>query len=294
MLLSIIVTLYNRKDIVVRAIESVTEISKYHDVEVIVIDDGSKDQPLDLLSKYIDDNNVLYFYKENGGAADAKNYGANVAKGNFIVFLDSDDYLVNTEKLVEFIRSEKNKNYDFFYSKSVLIKKGDNLREDVCIASSRLNKNIYDYILEFPLNYPGKPTYVFKREVFIRAKGFTKDFKWGDAMLFWRIFLKDIDCREIDFPTYVYDQSDSGSISRNRNENYFNNVSNTLVTTYSKIERELDVRKYKMNWVLILWLISLRRFDFKNSIYYFLYLAKSPINAVRSAVFVLNKRKIRK
>lgn len=291
MLLSIVITLYNRRDIVVRAIESVLDISNYHDVEVIVVDDGSNDRPLDLLSKYIDDTNIKYFYKENGGAADAKNYGASVAKGEFIIFLDSDDYLFNVEALVDFVKSKKDKNYDFFYSKKVIVKKGNVCREDTIQDSGNLGKNIYDYMLEFPLNYPGKPTYIFKREVFIYSKGFTKEFNWGDAMLFWRIFLKDIRCCEIDFPTYVYDQSGNDSISRNRSYAYYYNVSNTLSVTYLKIESELESRKYKMNWVLVLWMLSLRRFDLKSSFGYFLYIVKNPINAINSSLYILKKRK---
>ncbi|TBL83571.1 glycosyltransferase family 2 protein [Hafnia alvei] len=291
MLLSIIVTLYNRRDIVVRAIESVLDISKYDDIEVVVVDDGSNDRPLDLLSKYIDDTNIKYFYKENGGAADAKNYGASVAKGEFIIFLDSDDYLFNVEALVDFVKSKKDKNYDFFYSKKVIVKKGNVCREDIIQDSGNLGKNIYDYMLEFPLNYPGKPTYIFKREVFNYSKGFTKEFKWGDAMLFWRIFLKDIRCCEIDFPTYVYDQSANDSISRNRSHTYYHNVLNTLSVTYLEIESELESHSYKMNWVLILWMLSLRRFDLKSSFGYFLYIVKNPINAINSSLYILRKRK---
>ncbi|MEE9653081.1 glycosyltransferase family 2 protein [Kluyvera ascorbata] len=290
MLLSIVITLYNRKDLVCRSINSVAEIAQQEDVEVIIIDDGSTDDPLPVIGSYIDDGIISYFYKDNGGAADAKNYGASVANGQYIIFLDSDDYLLNPDKLLSFIQETRDGHYDFYYSKSVIIKKDDIQIEDLSTAETTITNNLYLYVLAFPLHYPGKPTYIFSRDAFLRSGGFSKHFKWGDAMLFWRVFLKKATCCQIDFPTYIYDQSDNQSISRNHNEDYYNNVYQTLSTTYSAIKEELAEKKYKMNWVLVLCLLALRCKDIYSFIKYLPLIIVNPISSLRSMSLILKNR----
>lgn len=290
MLLSIVITLYNRKDLVCRSINSVAEIAQQEDVEVIIVDDGSTDDPLPVIGSYIDDGIISYFYKDNGGAADAKNYGASVASGQYIIFLDSDDYLLNSDKLLNFIQKTRGNHYDFYYSKSVIIKKGDVKIEELSNAEAAIAKNIYDYVLSFPLHYPGKPTYIFSQHAFLTSGGFSKHFKWGDAMLFWRIFLKNASCCQIDFPSYIYDQSDNQSISRNHDGDYYNNVYQTLSTTYSAIKEELADKKYKMNWVLVLCLLALRRKDIYSFIKHLPLIIVNPISSLRSMSLILKNR----
>ena len=125
MILSIIITLYNRKELVTRAIESVVKLAEDYNVEILIIDDGSNDNPLEKISTYLTKNNVNYYYKENGGAGDAKNFGANLANGKYIIFLDSDDYLINTQSLLKLINDKIKEDYDFLYSKSVIIKRNE-------------------------------------------------------------------------------------------------------------------------------------------------------------------------
>ncbi|WP_333009763.1 glycosyltransferase family 2 protein [Kluyvera sichuanensis] len=290
MLLSIVITLFNRKDLVCRSINSVAEIAQKEDVEVIIVDDGSTDNPLRVIESYIDGRNISYFYKDNGGAADAKNYGASVANGQYIIFLDSDDYLLNPDELLGFIKETRDSHYDFYYSKSVIIKKDDIQIEELSPAETIIAKNIYHYVLSFPLNYPGKPTYIFSRDAFLRSGGFSKHFKWGDAMLFWRIFLKNSVCCQIDFPSYIYDQSDNQSISRNHDENYYNNVYTTLSTTYNEIKEELAEKRYKMNWVLVLCLLALRRKDIYSFIKYLPLIIVNPIASLKSMSLILKNR----
>lgn len=290
MLVSIIITLFNRKELVVRTIESIKDLSKRDDVEVLIIDDGSDDNPLELISKYIDGARIKYCYKENGGAAEAKNFGAQLAGGKYIIFLDSDDYLINTEKLIDYIKNTEKNNYTFFYSESVIIKKSDIQIEEFLIDKELIESDIYKYILSYPLNYPGKPTYVFLREAFMRINGFTLDFHWGDAMLFWRKFLKGASYYNINFPTYVYDQSDLQSVSRNKDGNYYEKVYSTLSRTYDEIEVDLRNHQFNMNWVIILCLLSLRRLSIKDCFFYFSKMLANPLLAIKAIRFVVIKR----
>ncbi|MFC3196182.1 glycosyltransferase family 2 protein [Parapedobacter deserti] len=87
-LITVIIPTYNRATKVLTAIKSVKNQS-YGNVQLIVVDDGSTDNTGDLLS-HID--GLTYIYKPNGGQASARNAGLQLANGDFIASLDSDDY----------------------------------------------------------------------------------------------------------------------------------------------------------------------------------------------------------
>lgn len=91
-MISIIIPLYNKADCIARTIESVLAQS-YRDFEVIVVDDGSTDGSKDIVME-ICDSRIRYVYKENGGVSSARNYGARIAKYNWLFFLDADDVLL--------------------------------------------------------------------------------------------------------------------------------------------------------------------------------------------------------
>ncbi len=88
-LVSVIIPTYNRDTYLYKAIESVAT-QDYKKVEIIVVDDGSKlNYAEEICNKF---KNCTYFYKDNGGLSSARNYGVIKAKGEFISFLDDDDF----------------------------------------------------------------------------------------------------------------------------------------------------------------------------------------------------------
>ena len=89
---SIIVPVYNVEKYIVKCISSIVN-QKLKDIEIIVVNDGTKDNSIKLIEENFDDNRIKIFNKENGGAASAKNYGIKKAKGDFIFFVDGDDFI---------------------------------------------------------------------------------------------------------------------------------------------------------------------------------------------------------
>lgn len=94
--ISIIVPVYNVEKYIIKCLESVKRQS-FDNFECLIIDDGSKDNSIELAEKYVkDDNRFKIYHKENGGLSDARNYGINLSKGEYLFFLDSDDYIADT------------------------------------------------------------------------------------------------------------------------------------------------------------------------------------------------------
>lgn len=93
-LLSVIVPVYKAETTLKRCVKSILSQS-VNDLEVILVDDGSPDESGALCDKLAaTDNRIRVFHKENGGAASARNVGLNNARGKFIGFVDSDDYIM--------------------------------------------------------------------------------------------------------------------------------------------------------------------------------------------------------
>ena len=90
-LVSIIMPVYNGEKYIKEAIDSVIN-QTYKNWELIIVNDGSKDNTERIVKSY-DDKRIKYFYQENKGVSAARNRALEVAKGKYITFLDSDDYL---------------------------------------------------------------------------------------------------------------------------------------------------------------------------------------------------------
>lgn len=95
-LVSVIIPVFNREKTVETAVNSVLK-QTIHDLEVIIVDDGSTDNTASII-KNIHDDRIKYYYQKNQGACLARNYGISKASGKYIAFHDSDD-IWHKEKL---------------------------------------------------------------------------------------------------------------------------------------------------------------------------------------------------
>ena len=107
-LISIIVPVYNVEKYLEKCVNSIVN-QTYKNLEIILVDDGATDSSgklCDELAKI--DNRIKVYHKENGGLSDARNYGVEKSTGEYIGFVDSDDYIDAEmyEKLYEAIKKE--------------------------------------------------------------------------------------------------------------------------------------------------------------------------------------------
>lgn len=90
---SIIIPIYNVEKYIHRCIESVIN-QTYKNIEIVLVDDESPDECPKICDEYaMNDNRVIVVHKQNGGLSDARNAGIKVASGEYLIFLDGDDYI---------------------------------------------------------------------------------------------------------------------------------------------------------------------------------------------------------
>ena len=93
MFFSIIVPVYNVEEYLIECIDSVLR-QTFADFEFILVDDGSTDQSGKICDEYAQkDDRIKVIHKENGGLSDARNIGTSVSMGEYIIYIDSDDYI---------------------------------------------------------------------------------------------------------------------------------------------------------------------------------------------------------
>lgn len=101
-MISIIIPVYNKEVYLKKCVDSIRTQS-YTNIEIILVDDGSTDHSLEICNMYKDiDNRIFAFSKNNGGVSSARNFGLDFAHGDYIMFVDPDDYI--HEKLAESLK----------------------------------------------------------------------------------------------------------------------------------------------------------------------------------------------
>lgn len=155
-LISIIVPIYNVEEFLPKCIETLVN-QIYKNIEILLIDDGSTDKSGELSDKYANEyENVTVYHKANGGLSDARNYGIDRAKGKYICFVDSDDYvdkkyceilynnLVNTESDIsicgfERTGSQEEKNIDYSQEKITTYADSLEMQRNILILENEFN-----------------------------------------------------------------------------------------------------------------------------------------------------------
>ena len=108
-LISVIIPVYNVQDYLARCVDSVLA-QTYSDLEIILVDDGSLDMSGNMCDDYaLQDRRIRVIHKSNGGLSDARNAGLDVMSGDYVTFIDADDYVHPrfVEVLVDTIKTTK-------------------------------------------------------------------------------------------------------------------------------------------------------------------------------------------
>lgn len=109
--ISIIIPVYNVEKYLARCINSILK-QTYHNFEIILLDDGSSDNSYKIMKKYsLKDKRIIIEHHDNIGPALTRNMGINMARGKYIMFIDSDDYVLS-DYLEHYVVAIENGKYD--------------------------------------------------------------------------------------------------------------------------------------------------------------------------------------
>lgn len=126
---SVIVPVYNVEKYIEECIKSILSQS-LKEIEIIIVNDGTKDKSMEVIKNLLEDERIIVINKQNGGLSSARNEGLKIAKGEYIAFVDSDDY-IDTKMLEELYKVTENKKYDIVFSNFIpFSEKGLNKEEE--------------------------------------------------------------------------------------------------------------------------------------------------------------------
>ena len=208
---SVIIPVYNSEKYIKECIESVIN-QTYQNLEIIVIDDCSMDSSIELVKNIKDDRINIISLPENIGVSNARNKGIEVATGDYICFIDSDDIWMREkiEKQVEFI--EKN-GYEFIYSNYAFLR-GGNIDLKKCKKTHVPKSLTYNQAL--------KNTTIFVSTVMINMKKINKDdicmpiMQIGqDTATWWNLLKKGLVAYGMD-EVFAYYRVRSNSLASNK------------------------------------------------------------------------------
>lgn len=208
---SVIVPVYNVEGYLEKCLDSLV-VQSLKDIEIIVVNDGSTDNSLEIAKKYEDKySNVLKVYsKKNGGLSDARNFGLKYAKGKFVAFVDSDDYVKDDMFLKMYNYAIKN-DLDVVVSDTII--KTDS-SEDV--LKSNLNYST-DVLKNYVIAYPMACIRMIRKDV-LKDFEFKKGIFYEDLEAMPSLVLRTSKIGFIDYAGYYYVQR-AGSIMKQQEFN---------------------------------------------------------------------------
>lgn len=214
---SVIVPIYNVEKYLEKCIDSIIS-QTYSNIEIILINDGSTDNSELICKKYENtDRRIRYYKKENGGLSSARNFGIDRANGDYLVFVDSDDY-VSKEMISILLNVAILNNADIVecnfleFSENNKIKESniDNIVDSKCYSS-------YEAINSLVCNTGITPiawNKIYKRQIFSQLR-YKEGIYHEDEELIVKLLSSANNICKIDVPLYFY-MIRNGSITNSK------------------------------------------------------------------------------
>lgn len=217
-LFSVIIPVYNRAYIVSSTIDSVlNQVCK--DFEIILIDDGSSDELEKNISYYIVEKALIFHAQPNSGVSAARNIGASLSKGEYLIFLDSDDH-VTQNWLSDFEKKINSKNPEIIYC-------GINRLKDNNLVEYTNPRDPYKDGKSFGNVIPG--SFCLRSTFFNKIGGYDDNLAYGEnTELSFRIKMGNPSLEFVDSPNLLY------TLHENSHGKNIRNKMNGLIYTLNK------------------------------------------------------------
>ncbi|HCM22678.1 MAG TPA: hypothetical protein DIC46_18330 [Porphyromonadaceae bacterium] len=295
--LSIIIPMYNVESYIEKCIESALEI-KNISTEIIIIDDGSTDSSYQIAKTYADSHsNIFLYHQKNRRQAETRNRALKIAKGLYILFLDSDDWLEN-EASQELFRIAIENNYDMVMGRikykyqDMDIDSPFKYVPPLFLNKEMTGENTFIQMMKDHFFIPMACSYLFNRNFLVESQIKFIDLTYEDEI--WTIETlvraKKVMLTNIEF--YCYRQRDNsittGISSRNRIINLLKVAA--YLFKYSQLYSFYEKRELK-SWIIvkILWLYTLAYqllITIKDSSFIFPKDHVSPLSLYRSEMSI--------
>lgn len=223
-LVSIVVPVYNAEKYLEQCLNSIQN-QTYKNFEVILVNDGSMDHSESICKSFVEgDSRFRYFLKSNGGASSARIFGLDHVRGDYITFIDADDW-VDENHLEVLMNNIKENNSDMAVSS---IKKFDNVsnfefrvysnQEKYLLNYNKLNREEFLVILPKLIyasnSYKIAVSKLFKKELVTNIR-FDESIIYGeDLEFFFKLYLNINSISYVDEVTYIYRLHDESSSSK--------------------------------------------------------------------------------
>ena len=242
---SIIVPVYNVEKYLPKCLDTLVN-QTLKEIEIIVVNDGSPDNSQKIIDKYAKKYKTIKAYtKENGGLSDARNYGLTKATGEYIAFVDSDDY-VNKDMYEKMYKKAKSGNFDmvvcdlnYIYGDRI-IKAYSNIKTD----TTNIKKTMIDI-------YPAAWNKIFKRKLFNTGIEFKKNVWFEDVEFIYRLLphIKKIGVIHEHFNQYVQRE---GSITNTQSHKIYHYIENwNGIIEYYKKEKIYELYKKELEYCYV-------------------------------------------
>ncbi|MCH5253669.1 MAG: glycosyltransferase family 2 protein [Lachnospiraceae bacterium] len=274
MKISVIVPVYNTRDCLKRCVDSILN-QTYQNLEVLLVDDGSTDGSGQLCDAFVkQDNRVRVYHKENGGASSARNLGMQNAIGDYISFIDSDDYIDSDvyQMMIELIQEKDLPIVQI--SRDERDEAGGRL-EDVCIPPKEVRLcDTETFIKELLLHQADCSfcTKLVKREPLLKHR-FPEGELNEDFKLLVELFVQEQEIKEVGIlPKQGYHViCRSDSTTRKRSEDSFSRVFMDIVNNADHMQQVVDQNYPKLRAYAL-------RFNLYQRLDYMLHIPISQMN----------------
>ena len=247
---SIIIPTYNRAAFLPKAIESVLN-QTYTDWELIIVDDGSTDNTKKVVSQY-GDSRITYIYQENAERSAARNNGITHSVGEYVLFLDSDDYYLSNFLADLNLEIRKNNNKPCLYFHNALIESNGKQRqfaEPLPNGEKNILKFLFDNFRVIGVWQAATARCFFAENMFD-----TRFSLWEDTHLFFRL-LAQYPYRQLNAQGYVAVQHEQSTVIAGSRkvkmtdvERYMlaiNDLENNYRNLFSKCLVKKDFKNYR-------------------------------------------------
>ena len=247
---SIIVPVYNVEKYISRCLDSLVD-QTLKEIEIIVVNDETPDNSEKIILEYTNKyKNIKYYKKKNGGLSDARNYGIGYASGEYIAFVDSDDY-VDLSMFEKMYKKAKTDNFDIVACNvDMVLEDGSNIQS----VKSGL-KDFNNVNAAMITVYPSAWNKIYKKEIFNKVL-FKKGVWFEDVELLYRLFpyIKTIGVVEDELYYYVQRE---GAITKTYDERLFDYIKNwNGIIQYYKKNNFYDKYKLEIEYCYVRYLYA--------------------------------------